>query len=96
MHHVLRDSGCYQYRMGRADVAANMIIHLVDSGQVGVVCKWLETLDRHECRETLLQLSLAIGRLKRCDVDAAVRELHNIPLLGSRPCTMSFRCQSTA
>ncbi|CAL8464291.1 g3826 [Coccomyxa elongata] len=58
-------------RMGRVDVAARMIILLVDSGRVGVVCKWLESIDRRKCRETLLQLSLAIGRMKRSDVDAA-------------------------
>lgn len=61
--------------MGRVDVAARMIILLVDSNQVGVVCKWLESLDRHEGRQTLLQLSLAIAHMKRPDVDAAVRIL---------------------
>lgn len=57
------------------DVAARMVILLVDSGRVGVVCKWVQSIDRHTCRETLLQLSIAIGRMKRSDVDAAVRTL---------------------
>ncbi|BDA49839.1 hypothetical protein COCOBI_14-4590 [Coccomyxa sp. Obi] len=75
-------------RMGREDVAARMIILLVDSGQVGVVCKWLEGLDRHEGREALLQLSLAIGRMKRSDVDAAIK----VSMVASGKLDMAKRC----
>lgn len=73
--------------MGRVDVAARMVIHLVDSGQVGIVCKWLESLDRHESRETLLQLALAMGHMKRSDVDAQVSKscLLNIPVICKSP-----------
>lgn len=85
MHHVLRSRGCCQCRMGRDDVAAHMIIHLVDSVQVAVVCRWLETLDRHECLETLLHVCHAIARLKRSDVDAAVGDSIKHLSLGHSP-----------
>ncbi|BDA51589.1 hypothetical protein COCOBI_19-1450 [Coccomyxa sp. Obi] len=59
-------------RMGHVDVAARMIIHLVDEGHVGPVCKWIEGLDRQECHETLLQLSITIAKMSRSDVNAAI------------------------
>lgn len=62
------------------DVAARMVIHLVDEGQVGLVCKWLEGLDRHVCHETLVQLSITIAKMRRPDVHAAVS--HELVCLG--------------